>query len=346
MTNMDSINIKTYKAGAESHSIISVTDPFLTYNEQLQRIVNAIDSIDSPVFIRFFLSDTATQTAGLKSRVHWNCPVSIIGQAPLDGTKIAAWVWNNSTAVVCKENGLFRITCADSTQYWYASGLAEGNGSFEQSVSLLDDFSNKLESVGLKLENDCARTWFFVQNIDVNYKGMVEGRNSVFDRHNLTTDTHFIASTGIEGRTADCRNVVMMDGVAFKDQPIRHIYGLSHLNRTSEYGVRFERGSIAGNHIFISGTASIDNKGQVVHTGNITLQTSRMLENVEVLLKEAHSSMDNICSMLIYLRDPADSAVVSGIFKERFPDKPWIVLLAPVCRPGWLIEMECVATVK
>lgn len=325
------------------HHIFTVSNSLLPFSEQLDSIVKNIDSASHPVFIRFFLSDAATQTSQLKERLHWNCPVSIIGQAPLNGTKIAAWVWCNDSATISRENGLFKVESRGETQYWYANGLSAKNGSFDQSVNLLDDFSDRLESAGLRLENDCARTWFFVQNIDVNYKGMVEGRNAVFDRHNLTVDTHFIASTGIEGRTADHSNVVMMDAVAFRNQPITHLYGLSHLSRTSEYGVRFERGSVAGRHIFISGTASIGNRGQILHTGNIVLQTARMLENVQVLLEEAGSGMDGIRSMLIYLRDPADSAVVTGIFKERFPDKPWIILHAPVCRPGWLIEMECVA---
>ncbi len=328
---------------SESHHIFTVSNPMLPFREQLSSIVKAIDATGNQVFIRFFLSDTATQTEPLMEELHWNCPVSIIGQTPLNGTKIAAWVWCDDNATISQENGLYKVESGEEVQYWYVNGLSAKNGSFDQTASLLEDFSDRLESAGLKLENDCARTWFFIQNIDVNYKGMVEGRNAVFDRHNLTASTHFIASTGIEGRTADHRNVVMMDAVAFRNQPIRHLYGLSHLSRTSEYGVRFERGSIAGRHIFISGTASIDSIGHVLHTGNITLQTARMLENVRVLLEEAGSSMDSICSILVYLRDPADSTVVTEIFRKRFPDKPWIILQAPVCRPGWLIEMECVA---
>ena len=32
------------------------------------------------------------------------------------------------------------------------------------------------------------------------------------------------------------------------------------------------------------------------------------------------------------------------MFNHRFPDIPKVIVLAPVCRPGWLIEMECMAT--
>ena len=34
---------------------------------------------------------------------------------------------------------------------------------------------------------------------------------------------------------------------------------------------------------------------------------------------------------------------VKKMFEERFPRIPKVYLWAPVCRPGWLIEMECMA---
>ena len=62
---------------------------------------------------------------------------------------------------------------------------------------------------------------------------------------------------------------------------------------------------------------------------------------MDALLKEAGATFDNVAQMIVYLRDIADYAVVRKIYDERFPGKPKVFLLAPVCRPGWLIEMEC-----
>ena len=56
------------------------------------------------------------------------------------------------------------------------------------------------------------------------------------------------------------------------------------------------------------------------------------------------SGNDDIGQMLVYLRDAADYAVVREMFDQRFPEMPKVILLAPVCRPGWLIEMECMGT--
>ena len=67
----------------------------------------------------------------------------------------------------------------------------------------------------------------------------------------------------------------------------------------------------------------------------------RMWENVEALLKEAGCTFDDLGHMIVYLRDIADYAVVKSMYDKRFPDTPKVFVHAPVCRPGWLIEMEC-----
>jgi enamine deaminase RidA (YjgF/YER057c/UK114 family) len=50
--------------------------------------------------------------------------------------------------------------------------------------------------------------------------------------------------------------------------------------------------------------------------------------------------------MIVYLRDPADYQIVKQLYEERFPNKPWVIVNAKVCRPGWLIEMETMAIKK
>ena len=79
----------------------------------------------------------------------------------------------------------------------------------------------------------------------------------------------------------------------------------------------------------------------MVYPGDIRRQTERMWENVEALLKEAECTFDDLGHMIVYLRDIADYAVVKSMYDKRFPDTPRVFVHAPVCRPGWLIEMEC-----
>ena len=342
------------KRRMESFAVLTLTDTLKPFEGQtellLARLRKVLEAEGTPVLIRFFLSDPANQTEALRERIGIDCPVSIIGQAPLNGTKIVAMVWCRKEAVSERlSDRMYRIGERGIDEYWFTCGLSDSEGSYDQTVSLLDELSSGLESQGLTLQTNCMRTWLFVQNIDVNYKGVVEGRNTVFDRHGLTPDTHFIASTGIEGRTACCKNKVMLDAVAVSGPGVlvKYLHGESHLNPTSQYGVRFERGTLVEypdrRHVYISGTASIDNKGKILYEGDIVRQTERMIENVQVLLSEAGCGFGQVGSMIVYLRDIADYAVVNRIFETRFPDCPRVMVQAPVCRPGWLVEMECIA---
>jgi len=67
---------------------------------------------------------------------------------------------------------------------------------------------------------------------------------------------------------------------------------------------------------------------------------------VEMLLKEAECTYNDVDQMIVYLRDPADYQVVKSIYENRFPSVPKVMVNASVCRPGWLVEMECMATKK
>ena len=172
----------------------------------------------------------------------------------------------------------------------------------------------------------------------------------MFLTQDLTEKTHYIASTGIGGRHPDPQVTVQMDAYAINGiQPaqIQFLYATTHLNPTYEYGVSFERGTCVKygdrRQVFISGTASINNKGEVVYPGDVRKQTNRMWENVEALLKEAECSFDDVSQAIIYLRDPADYTIVKELFDNKFPHLPHVIVHAPVCRPKWLIEMECIA---
>ena len=119
-----------------------------------------------------------------------------------------------------------------------------------------------------------------MRDVDTQYAGMVKARRRIFDREGLTAQTHYITSTGIGGLPAGTASLVQLDTYAMTGLPPaqqRYLYAPSHLNRTIDYGVTFERGTLVEygdrGHIYISGTASIDNQGSVVHPGDIVRQT-------------------------------------------------------------------------
>ena len=345
---------------AEYHAILRIINPRLTYIEQVNYLLDAYTQLLEEelegaisVFKRFFLSDAANQTTYLLSALEKRAEdaFSIVEQPPLDGTKLAMWVYlQKGVQAQTLSNGLVEVKHGEYRHLWTAYNFNQASNSEEQTRILLNDYIAQLEEQGCRLADNCIRTWFFVQNVDVNYMGVVKARNEVFATQNLTKNTHFIASTGIAGRHANPKVFVQMDAYAVEGlnpEQVHYLYAPTHLNPTYEYGVSFERGTYIDygdrRQVFISGTASINNKGEIVHPGDVCKQTERMWENVETLLKEAECSFDHVQHLLVYLRDISDYSVVSEMFEKRFPTIPKVYLLAPVCRPGWLVEMECMA---
>ena len=342
----------------EYHAMIHVSQTGLPFAKQLEAVLNAYDKLVNDtlpgaqaVFKRYFLSDAANQQDEVIVADMTDCAKSIIQQAPLDGTKIALWVYlmtgvNSSIT----GSGLYAVNHGQFRHLWNGSAHNLAANSEYQTRLLFNEYNMQLLQEGCTLEANCIRTWFFVNDVDLNYGGVVRARNQFFFTQGLTVHTHFIASTGIGGRQADPNVLSQMDNYAIQGiqrEQIHYLYAPTHLNRTSDYGVSFERGTRVDyrdrRHVFISGTASINNKGEVKYPKNIVRQTERMWENVEALLAEAECTFDDVAEMVVYLRDTADYGIVSDMYRERFPGRPYVIVHAPVCRPGWLIEMECMA---
>ena len=319
------------------------------------------------VFKRYFLPDETLR----RQLPAEEGAVSYIVQPVLCEGSVALWLVLCEGAAV-RYQGCETLLEADGVRLIVTASLTSPDGTSEQQTrSIFSAYAAGLEGHGLTLEGNCVRTWLFCDDIDHQYAGLVKARREFFAACGLTPQTHFIASTGIAGRPAGAGTpegayslvsanegvpapaatpaIVQMDALAIEGAfTQRYLYARTHLSPTYDYGVTFERGvriDAGGHHAtLISGTASIDHKGDIVHEGDVTAQTRRIWENVEALLDEAGDAWQNVRMMLVYLRNREDAALVKPLFDERFPDTPKVFLHAPVCRPGWLVEMECIAS--
>ena len=84
----------------EYHLMLHVTDPTLSYQQQLDAVLDSYQQLIGQtlrgavaVFKRYFLSDAANQADDVLASDTSDCAKSIIQQAPLDGTKLALWVY-------------------------------------------------------------------------------------------------------------------------------------------------------------------------------------------------------------------------------------------------------------
>ena len=341
----------------ELHAIVKILDNALSAEEQYNRIDQSVDHLlDIPIFQntslvwkRYFVSDAVNQSSLIKQKK--TEAVSIVQQPPLQGSKVALWLYAVEEISLINPSDHFTLMKRPNYSHLFHTQLYSPEGdSFRQAQAIFSEYTRCLDRFRATLKENCLRTWLFVQNVDMQYQALVEARKDLFEKENLTKETHFIASTGIEGKYSNPLVINLMDAYAVldvKQEQITYLKGSSHLNPTHEYGVTFERGTAVQygdrRHIFISGTASIDNKGEIIHPLDITKQTCRVLENINVLLNEADCDFSHIVHLIIYLRDTADYDFAERFMEEHYPQIPKVITLAPVCRPGWLIEMECMA---
>lgn len=347
------VNVQIYRFDAESccmvQAMLHVESQGDMFDNQLRRLEEGLDRLIveykdfQVVFGRCFVSDSTNQQNLYKNSRLSAYNFAFIQQPPLDGSKIALWVYLKK-----------QIKGMPYRELWSAGLYSDNGGSYDQTQTLLENYEQYLIDKGCDITNHCVRTWFFVRDVDTQYQGMVDARRENFEKVGMTNETHYLSSTGIGGLPASVPALVQMDAFAvqgLRPGMQRYLYAKSHLNSTYEYGVTFERGTAVDypdhTEIYISGTASIDNKGNVLHVGDIVRQTERMLENVCELLKEGGAWFDDLAQVIVYLRDIADYHTVGQILAQRLPaDLPLVITYAPVCRPTWLIEMECIAYIS
>ncbi len=342
--------------------IIHVIQQATSFNQQLLSFHTALKMILSDVELhkavivsaRCFLSDATNQqeqVSILFSEI-LRCDICYVEQPPLDGTKLALWLQLRTDVTIGNDGWIFY----EHNGYRHYSIVCNydqknSENSYQQTLCLLNNYEEQLKMRECNIEKDCIRTWLFVRDVDVNYQGVVEARKENFRKNGMNNNTHYIASTGIEGKTSNPQVKILMDTYAINglaEEQIRFLYAKDNLNPTYEYGVTFERGVFIDfgdrRKVYLSGTASIDNKGQIMHPGDIEGQVHRTWENVAALLEEADCTFDDVMQMIVYLRDVADYQLVKKMYDERFPDVPRVILLASICRTGWLVEMECIAS--
>lgn len=340
-------------AGAKEYNLMIHTRLRCAFAEQVGSLLRSLDEVRTGLgdvavmFGRWLVSDAANQRAALPKEVAGR-RLSVVEQPPLDGSKVVLWVWLVEGGQVTP----IGLQHGDYEHLWTVDSRAEGEGSDVQSRAILARYADELEGEGCTLVDSCIRTWFYVQDVDNNYAGLVRARREFFEEQGLRRDTHYIASTGIEGRNGAVGELVTMDAYAVRglaEGQVKFLYARDYLSPTADYGVTFERGTAVQygdrRHLFISGTASIDARGEVVHVGDVCGQTERMIRNIEALLAEGGATMEDVQMAIVYLRDMGDYEQVAKLLAERLPELPMTITLAPVCRPQWLIEMECVAAV-
>jgi 2-iminobutanoate/2-iminopropanoate deaminase len=107
----------------------------------------------------------------------------------------------------------------------------------------------------------------------------------------------------------------------------------------------YSPGLLAGDWIFLSGQGGFDpDTGELV-SDNLAEQTEQVFRNVEVLLRAAGASLDDIVSCLVHLSDLAQFAEFNASYAKQFPSpvKPVRTTVGSNLVAGMRVEVTVVA---
>ncbi|OTN90583.1 hypothetical protein A5819_003083 [Enterococcus sp. 7E2_DIV0204] len=100
------------------------------------------------------------------------------------------------------------------------------------------------------------------------------------------------------------------------------------------------------NLLFISGQISINEFGNLLHSGDFTAQTEQAFTNLRTVLKARNSSFDHVLKVTIFLTDLTNFQTIVDL-REKYFSSPFpadtIVEVSGLFHPKALIEIEAIA---
>ncbi len=104
-----------------------------------------------------------------------------------------------------------------------------------------------------------------------------------------------------------------------------------------------------GAMVFLRGQVAQDlDTRESLHVGDAGKQTTKVMENINLLLEEAGSCMDHVCRIVVYLTDiryrDAVYQEMGKWLKGVHPCSTGLVVPA-LARPEWIVEIEVTAVI-
>lgn len=101
----------------------------------------------------------------------------------------------------------------------------------------------------------------------------------------------------------------------------------------------------ASGFIFVSGQIALDPVTNTLVTGDVALQTERVLQNLRGILSAAGSSLDRVVRSTVFLKNMNDFAAMNQVYGNYFPSAPPARSTVEVARlpKEVLVEIDVIA---
>lgn len=296
-------------------------------------------------------------------------PFTYIGSIPCIGGKIAGVQIigviqdDNKTKVdtiYFNEKSVGRLFETEEFKGVYLSGISGLEGcdkTGKQSLPLQAEYIVKqcqeiFARQGMTARN-IIRTWIYFPRILHWYKRFNKIRAKVFKEFGLISGnkTYLPASTGIQGKGRP-KEEIFLDLIAFIPKK-KHVGSVSIMrsnrqNEARKYGATFSRGveirTDGSSLLHISGTASINPKGETIYIRDEQGQITETLINIGALLATKKASLKDIVITAAYCKNRITYEKFKEITKYLALDEiPFIPVYADVCREELLFEIDAIA---
>ncbi len=243
---------------------------------------------------------------------------------------------------------------------------------YDRSLEIFRRTAEELAARGFRYDQ-IIRTWLYLGDIvgpegdTQRYKELNRARTDFYNEMEFGSGrvvpgidkTIYPASTGIGTNGKD---VVMSSLALVSDRSDLSLLPLENPQQTSAFDYSEKYGSespkfaramaiVTGNlaTTFISGTASITHS-ETRFIGDVEGQTHQTLDNIAALIGEENfkqhgvpglgATLDNLALVRVYIKNQEDYPKTKAVCEARFGEVPTIYLVADVCRPELLVEIE------
>jgi enamine deaminase RidA (YjgF/YER057c/UK114 family) len=240
-------------------------------------------------------------------------------------------------------------------QSLHDENLSNGQNRRNQAETMFRKAEALLKSEGASFQ-DVVRTWIYVDSILKWYNEFNSARNTCYNEFGLlhngdvnhAEDIFLPASTGIEGKNPKGASTIM-DLLAVTERAntgveIQPLYGIRQRS-PYRYGSAFSRAmrlvEPEEKWVFVSGTASINEKGENVHIGDLHSQVKHTVEVVNSLIRPEEASFSDLCEATVFLKRKSDFSLYQETAESLgLSDIPAVYLVADVCWEELLFELD------
>lgn len=229
--------------------------------------------------------------------------------------------------------------------YVTLSGIAapEAGRAPDQARAVLERAERALRQVGGDWRS-VARTWLWLGDILQWYGDFNAVRTGFFrERGLIGAEVRLPASTGIGvkpmGSAACALDLVALVG---GDGLMTPLAAAGNQGPAYDYGSAFSRAlrapTLAGETLFVSGTAAIDAAGRTCCPDDAAGQIRMSIGNVHAVMNQAGLSDTDVVQAMAYCK----TAHVEQTFLDEWGDLSWpcVIAAADICRPDLLFEIE------